>query len=193
MPLGEDIINALYKNDNEASAGLLNQWLGAHPNSLDAIVVYSAVLRRQKDYSKAEQHLTNSPWKENVNIIMEMALVKFGLNKADESVKLLAPILVEGNQLQDRYLYLSGSLLDMKKFEMSDEYFEKGMAIAPNSFFYFKRARAYAQIGEKDRALATLNKSADLGFNKRKDYEDDADLESLKSDARWTILLTKLK
>jgi hypothetical protein len=195
QPLGDEIINALYKNDVESSDGLLKKWLSLYPNSLDATVIYSSVLRKQKHFPEAEQFLANNAtrWNENINIIMEKALVKFGANKDDEAARLLAPILKEGNQLRDRYLYLSNSLFDMAKFEPSDEYFEKAMSIRSHGVFWYNRACGYTHIGHKDKAFMGLNKAADLGYNTKKNYEDDPDLVPLKSDARWKVLMGKLK
>ena len=195
-PVGEELINALYKNDTEGSDRLLKQWIISHPNNLDATIIYSSILRKQKNYTAAEKLLTNnlSRWKENINVIMEMALVKFGLDKDDEASSLLAPILVEGDQLRERYIYLSGSLLEMEKLKTSDEYFDKAMAIFPSSFPYYNRAGALARIGEKDRAFKALDNAVEHGgYNVRKDYETDPSLESLKSDTRWKVLMQKLK
>lgn len=194
-PLGDEVINALYKNDVEGSAGLLKQWLGLYPQSLDATVIYSSTLRKQKQYSEAEQLLTNnaSQWNENTTIITEKALVNFGLNKDDEAIRLLAPILVEGDELRERYIYLSGSLLDMAKFKTSDEYFEKAMAISSNGYEYLRRAARFIFINEKDKAFEALNKALAFGYMTRNDFENNTGLASLRPDARWKVLLGKLK
>lgn len=194
--LGEGLITALYKNDTKSAAGLLKQWLDVYPNSLDATVVYSAALRKQQQYSQADQLLTNSSsgWNKNSSIIMEAALIKYGLNKDDKAVALLAPILTDNNQLREKYIYLSNSLLDMMKFKTSDEYFEKAMTIFPSSIPYYNRACTLVRKGEKDRAFIALNKAVEHGgYNVRKYYENDPDLASLKSDPRWGGLMKRLK
>jgi len=185
----------LNKNDTTGSAGLLKQWLSLYPNSLDATVVYGSILRKQQRYSEAEQFLNNSTkqWNENVNIIMEKALVQFALNKDEEAVRFLSPVLEDGNQLREKYLYLSNSLFDMAKFEPSDEYFEKAMSISSHGVFWYNRACGYTHIGHKDKAFRALNKAAALGYNEQKKYEADPDLVPLKSDARWSLLMKKLK
>ena len=193
--LGDELIKALNKNDTTGSAGLLKQWLSLYPNSLDATVVYGSILRKQQRYSEAEQFLNNSTkqWNENVNIIMEKALVQFALNKDEEAVRFLSPVLEDGNQLREKYLYLSNSLFDMAKFEPSDEYFEKAMSISSHGVFWYNRACGYTHIGHKDKAFRALNKAAALGYNEQKKYEADPDLVPLKSDARWSLLMKKLK
>jgi Tol biopolymer transport system component len=195
IPLGEKIITALDKNNLDDASTLLKEWLVAHPNNLDAIIDYSSVLRKLKRYSDAEQFLASkaAAWNDNISMIMEMALAKLGLNKNDEASKLLLPILTEGEQQRSRYKYLSSSLLSMGNFKASDEYFEKAMAINSNRFEYHRRAREYALIEQRDKALENLNKAVELGHTSRMEFENDRALEPLKSDIRFQKLLSKLE
>jgi len=194
LPLGNEIIDALYKNDTESAGTKLSQWLTSNPGSLNATVTYSSILRKSKEYLSAEKLLTTSlmQWNNNTSIIMEMSLVKFAVNKDDEAIELIRPIL-EGDQLRERYLYLSRSLLDMGMFTRSDDYFEKAMTISPASYPYFNRGCSYARIGEKTRAFEALNKAVVLGHTTKKEYEDNPALKSLKSDSRWRVLMEKMK
>ena len=111
----------------------------------------------------------------------------------DEAQQLLAPVLTEGSQLRGRYLYLSNSLFDMAKFKPSDEYFEKAMSLHSHGVFWYNRACGYSNIGHKDEAFDALEKAAGLGYNEKKNYETDPDLVPLQSDARWKLLMDKLK
>lgn len=194
QPLGDELIRSLDKNDTIQSATLLKQWLEIYPGNIDAAVIYSSVLRKQQRYAEAEQFLlNNSVWQGNADIIMEKALMKYAMNKDDDAVKLIAPILTTGDELRGRYLFLSGALFDMKRFAASDEYFEKAMSIYAHGVFWYNRACGYTHIGEKDRAFAALNKALDSGYNEKKQYLNDPDLVPLQSDARWNLLLKKLK
>ena len=194
QPLGQDIINSLRNDDADSASSKLKQWLTLHPNSLDATIIYSSLLRRQKNYPEAERILTQNPVKraENTAVIMEKALVKFGLNNDEEALRILAPILTEGDQLRERYIYLSRALLDMTRFEISDEYFEKAMTLHASPAPYFNRGCAYAKVGEKDKAFVALNKAVELGMGVKKEYESNRDLASLRNDARWKGLMEKM-
>jgi hypothetical protein len=196
-PLGDEVIDALFRNDYVHSGTLLESWLNYHPNSLDAIIIYSAVLRRQKRFEEAQRLLTTtktSRWSNNASVLMELALVKYGMHRKDEAEKLLAPILLEGDQLREQYISISFSLLDMGNLKASEGYFEKAMAIFPSSFPYHRRACALARAGEKDKAFEALNKAVDHGgLTSKKDYENNGDLQSLRSDARWKALLMRLQ
>lgn len=194
--LGETLIAALYQNDVETTAPALKKWLALYPQNLDATVLYSSTLRKQQQYTAAEQLLNTvaTQWKNNPNILMERALVQFGLNKTEEAAKLLSPLLVEGDQLRERYLYLSIALLDMAKIQPSEAYFAKAMAIHPSSYPYFNRACTLARMGEKDRAFDALNQAVSYGSLVMKtDYQNVADLKALEADARWKLLMARLK
>lgn len=194
QPLGDTLIHALYKNDIKTAANGLKKWLELYPGSLDATVIYSSVLRKQKQYAEAETLLKNIPsqWHNKASIVMEMALVKSGLTKEEEAASILAPLLGEGEMLGQRYIYLSNALLDMGKFVESETYFEKAMAIHRNKYEYQRRARRFALIGEKDKALEHVNKAIASGLTARQEFENDPDLASLKSDHRFQALLNNL-
>jgi len=194
IPLGHEIVSSLLNNETDTASRKLKKWLHAHPNSLDATVIYSSLLRRQRDYSQADTLLAESPlvWRENSSIVMEKALVEFGMNKDDEARKLLATISMEGEQLRQQYIYLSTALLDMERFDVSDDYFEVAMAIHASPFPYFRRGCAFARIGEKDRAFRALEKAAELGMGPRRQYEDMPELKVLENDARWKQLMEKV-
>ncbi|MBC7947543.1 MAG: PD40 domain-containing protein [Chitinophagaceae bacterium] len=193
--LGNQVIDALYKNDVDRSGALLKEWVASYPNSLDATILYSSALRKLGRSAEAEQLLATNAhqWKDNIGFSMETALVKLGLGKNDEADILLTPILANADQRRERFKYLSNALLDMKRFKESDEYFEKAMAINANRFEFQRRARRYALIGEKDRAFQSLNQAVRLGATSRKEFETDADLVALRDDERWKAFLDLLK
>lgn len=193
--LGNKTIAALHKNDLKNATEFLNEWLALYPNSLDAVIVNSSTLRKQKRYKEAEYLLDAkaSPWNENISVIMESAIVKMGLNKDDEAAKILAPLLIPGEHLKERYTYLSNALLEMGRFTLSDDYFEKSFNPGAGSFPYYQRAAALAIMGEKDRVFIALNKAAELGGIDKKDYESNPSFECIRSDARWKALMDKLK
>lgn len=194
--LGDQIIKLLNETDLERMSNPLKQWLTKYPNNLDGIIIYSSVLRKQQQFATAEQLLENqlSRWPANHKVMMETALVNYGLGKDKEAEALLIPVLKPGNQLREQFIYLASSLLDMQKIITSDEYFEKAMDIFPSSFPYFNRARILARMGEKDKAFDALEKAVKHGgVTSRSAYDTNTDLETLKSDPRWNLLLAKLK
>lgn len=194
-PLGDELLAALDKKDVNGSADLLERWLHLYPNSLDAVDIYSSILRRQKRYSEAELLLTNpiAEGNGNAEIMIERALVKFGLHDSDGARNLLSPLLEQKMDLRNKFSYLSDELFSMAEYLLSDEYFEQAMAIRSNATAVYNRACAYALINDKTKAFELLNKAIANGLNTRSAFESDPDLTSLQSDERWKLLIKKLK
>jgi hypothetical protein len=189
----DDILTAIHSGDSTRLDQSLKQWLQTHPESLDAVVLYSSVLRNQKRFSEAEQLTATISASNNESLIIETALVKFGLNKDKDAEQLLAPVLSGSADMRQRYLELSTALFEMHKFDSSDEYFGKAMAIEANGLQYYNRACDYAHLGETVRVFENLNKAADLGYNSRQQYKDDPDLAGVRQDKRYRTLMQKLK
>lgn len=193
--LGADMIRALDKGDVDASAKLLQRWMQLYPGNMDARVIYSSVLRRQKHYDDAAKLFTGdlTQWNGNSGVVMEMALIQFGLNKAEEAKKMLEPILAQPMDLRKKLMYLADELFTMKAYPLSDEYFDQANASRPNPTAFYNRGCAYALAGDKTKAFVLLNRAADAGFTSKAQFENDKDLGSLKDDPRWVQLMKKLK
>ena len=75
-----------------------------------------------------------------------------------------------------------------------DAVFDKAMAIHSGSYPYFHRAGALAKAGRKDDAFAALTRAVELGgIASRDEFEAAPNLQSLKPDERWNVLMEKLK
>lgn len=194
QPLANKILTSLDKDDFTSASLLLAQWQQLH-HHVDATIIYSSVLRKQRRYAEAEQLLqkNESTWKTVAGFIIEMSLVKFGLNKDEEAHALVTPLLTTGPQLINRLNYLAGELFAMQIFDLSDSYFEKSYTLNPNNTAHYNRACAYALIGNNDKAFGLLHTAIEKGFKTKTDYESDTSLASLMQDARWNELLIKLK
>jgi hypothetical protein len=192
---GEEILVAIHGADSTKLEESLRQWLAMNPGNLDGLMLYSTVLRKQKRYNESEQLLeaNASSAGKNTTIIIETAFVKYGLDKNSEAEQVLAPVFAESTDPAQRYLEISGPLYEMGRFDISDQYFEKAMAIAPSGLQYYNRACGYAHHGDTRRVFEFLNKAADNGYSSKQQYENDTDLAGVRSDSRYKKLLGKLK
>ncbi len=80
-----------------------------------------------------------------------------------------------------------------KDFREGAKYYEKALEIESRGGDFYNLACAYALLNDKDKSFEKLDWAIEHGFNRKADYENDSDLESLKSDGRWKILVEKLK
>jgi tetratricopeptide (TPR) repeat protein len=149
----------------------------------------------QRRYDEAQNLFSDLPaaHDNNSKIILEKILVHYGVNENTKAEALFAPLLTDKPELRNRYTFLADELFKMTNYTLSDEYFEKAIAIRSNKTAHYNRACAYALIGNKDKSFELLNIAIEKGYDSKTDFENDADLASLKSDARWKQLVEKLK
>ena len=91
---------------------------------------------------------------------------------------------------------LGSALLYMGRKEEALKSYEKAVAIATAQgqagHGNFLLARAYARLGEKDRAFELLEKAIALGFINRGAYENDPHLAPIRTDARFQQVLARI-
>ena len=92
------------------------------------------------------------------------------------------------------YASMGFSLFVANKHKQGVKYFEKAIATG-NAFAldHYNLACGYAILGEKDRAFVELEKAAAMGFKSRDQVVNDPDLNSLRSDKRYDVLIAKLE
>ncbi|HMG91738.1 MAG TPA: hypothetical protein VK589_16885, partial [Chryseolinea sp.] len=72
-------------------------------------------------------------------------------------------------------------------------YYKAALSIQPEGGDYYELGCAYVLSGQIDLAFASLHKAIDNGYNSSKHFESNDGLESLKSDARWNELMSRLR
>jgi len=195
QPLGDNLLKALEDGDNDRSAQLLKEWTAKYPGDMEGMRTYVGVLRRQKKYEEAEQVIASMPeeWMNSQMFKVDFAIIKFALHKNDEAVAIIEPLLVPSEELELRYWQIINGLTDTGLYDFADTYFEKLAAGGMHPVHIYNRACFYAKAGEKERAFRHLDQAVDNGYNTISQYENDTDLTSLKTDARWDKLRKKLK
>ena len=119
-----------------------------------------------------------------------LGIVVAKLDRCDEAAQLLAPGLEAGNDIQ------AGNELGQCQMRKSDirgaiASFEVA-AKSPAPLFRYNLACALARDGQKERAIAELEKVAAAGFLTAKQWRADTDLVSLHGDPRFEALLARL-
>ena len=119
-----------------------------------------------------------------------LGIVLAKLDRCGEAAELLAPGLAAGNDIQ------AGNELGHCQLKSGDT---KGAiasfevaAKSPAPLFRYNLACALARDGQKERALAELEKVAAIGFATAKVWREDTDLVSLRDDPRFAAMLAKL-
>src|SRR5579862_5595528 len=93
-----------------------------------------------------------------------------------------------------RALYLGATMaLQLGNRARSIDWAERAMAIDPEeTAILYNVACTYALMGEKERALSTLEKAVRNGFSHKEWIENDPDFVSIRTDPRFQALLQSL-
>ncbi len=166
-----------------------------HPNNTDALFQYAAALKNSKQYEESEkvfgELLKIEP--DHINALTYRYLILQILGRPKEAEPLLARAEKTGRMDKFTYLGMGNTMYSIGKYEEGVQFFEKVTAADPTGVNLYNLACGYAKLGNKDKAFDNLNKAIDIGFNSKQQFENDADLESLKKDSRFVVLREKLK
>lgn len=193
--IGRETLAAQYGHDDAKAATLLKQWLDGHPDDGRALFQYGNVLKNLKRYAEAEGVLKKAialrP--DFVYPQADLMVVYYALNKGDEAEKLLSDASKKGLMSRNAYANVGISLFIMNKHKEGVKFLESIKETDRLSFDYYNLACGYAIINETDKAFAALEKSVQMGYNSKQQFENDPDLNSLRSDKRYLDLMGKLK
>ena len=100
-------------------------------------------------------------------------------------------IIVQMNPVEGEFWgQLAEAYYQNKEYRKAAQAYEKALDLGDGlpSNANYNIARCYAQLGDKDQAMKWLEKSFDLGFRSLTKAQTDADLQSLRNDARFRKL-----
>ncbi len=192
-----EVMASMYWNDNKRVSSLMKDWFQKNGASKDiqAYSVYSRALLNSGDYAEAEnvykKKLKIDPSNQSTHI--DLAVAAYAGDKPDAAENYLSDYSKQTALQRINYIYIANTLRQLRIFKYSVQYYEKALAMEVRPFTHYLIGLCYGQLNEIDKAFEALNKAVELGYNKKSDYETDADLASLKQDARWKELLEKLK
>ena len=88
-----------------------------------------------------------------------------------------------GNAYTSKGMFDKGLQLDLKLVELRPH----------DAGVHYNLACSYSLLGKTDLAFASLSKSIDFGYRDIKHLENDRDLDRLRNEEQYKIILTKLK
>jgi tetratricopeptide (TPR) repeat protein len=192
--LPRSILAASYGHDDVKLIPLLEQWLPEHAADVEALFQYASALKNVRRYDESEKAyrkvIALDP--NNVQALTYMYLLMHTLNRSDEAEPFLARAEKIGSINKYTYVGMGYTMYGLNKHKEGVRFFEKAVEADPTGINLYNLACGYARIGEKDNAFLTLGKSVDAGFNSRQQFETDTDLESLRTDARYKVLMERV-
>jgi tetratricopeptide (TPR) repeat protein len=173
-----------------------------NPKLFEAHYFFGRALFQQGKHKEAvahyEQALRVRPEDYQTPILQSFAYAGLG-RKADAEAAIrrglqLAEKHLELNPNDARALYLgANALVQLGEREKGLEWAGRALALNPNDpGVLYNLACVHALVGDIDGALAHLDKAIRNGFGHREWLEHDSDLDSLRADSRFEVLLKKL-
>lgn len=190
-----NLMNSHYAMDASRTAELLNNWLNTHPEDADVLLRYGSLLGKLNRSREAEIILKKAHGIKPAdhNILINLFTVLNQLNHVSESDFYLKAALQNNLMEGQGYRMLAYYFISVQQFKESGLCLEKTILKSPRPDDYYNLACCYAMTGNKEGAFISLDKAVAAGYSSKNQYVNDADLESLRIDARWNLLLEKLK
>ena len=124
-----------------------------------------------------ELHRIDSKRAEELQLDFEIGLYEAHLHFRPESTEALFGL---GNAYTKRGLYGKGLEIDLRLVRLEPD----------NPTFNYNLACSYSLLKEVDHSIETLKRAIDLGFDDRKQMQNDPDLENVRQDPRFEKLLS---
>ena len=173
-----------------------------NPKLYEAHYLYARACMQEGKLAEAVEHYANAarvrPEDYQAVLLMNGPLLGLGRHQeADAAIHRglsIAEKHLELNPDDARALVLSAiSLVQIGQREQGLEWAKRAQAIdAEDSGILYNVACVYAQAGQGEEALKTLEKAVQNGFGHREWLENDSDFDSLRPDPRFQALLRKL-
>ncbi|NUN99832.1 MAG: tetratricopeptide repeat protein [Saprospiraceae bacterium] len=181
--------------DRAKALGMLDQMTKKYPEDITVLAYYANELSADGQLAAAEsvylKMLKISPG--DVHAMMDLIALLYKQKKTEEAEKWLATAFSSTRPSADAYNNLAYNLLVLGEDAEAAKCYEKAISIKPEGLTYYNLACAYSKSKNPDKAFAALEKAIEHGFTYRNQFEHDPDLEPLKSDSRFQVLLAKTK
>lgn len=188
------LLNGEYAMDMNKTVALLNEQIVEHPADASLQLRYASLLKKQKKFSEAE-----SAYKKSVainptehNALFELVDLLYAQNKSTEADEYISKAIAANGMQGRQYSRVGVLLMQIKKYEQAVRCLEKSVELEHRGSDYYNLACAYSLANKTDKAIDALTKAVELGYGSRSQFENDTDLNSLKSDPRFKDILQRV-
>jgi len=190
-----EVIAANYGGDRERALALLQPLAAEYLQDVGVQFAYARELAhfgKMEEVERVYQQILKLEPK-SLHEILDYAVLLYRRDKPAEAEKYIARAMRLGKM--DAYAYgrLGFHLLAAGKDAEAAKYYEEAIALRPTGGDYYNLGCAYSKSGNPDKAFPALQKAVELGYNSRKQFENDTDLSPLKSDSRYQALMEQTK
>ena len=174
---------------------LLKSATDENPNDIAALVFYGNELKNEKRLDEAtvvyNKVLKKEPF--NISVLTSLAVLSYLENKDTAGDGYISRAMKTGAMKRDNFATLGFYLLAANRNKEAVYYYEKAIAISPDSFDSYYLACAYAKLNDTAKAISALNFAVKNGYGSRQQIENDASFDLIRSDVKFKELLNTLK
>ncbi len=192
--IGRDIMGSLQMNRPKALS-LLKAATEENPDDIAALVFYANQLKDEKRLDEATVIYNKVLEKEpnNVPVLTSLAVLSYSQNKDKEGEIYIARAMKTGAMKRNDYANLGFYLLAANKNKEAVYYYEKAIAISPDSFDSYYLAKAYAKLNDTENAIRALGYAVKNGYGSKQQIENDSSFDLIRSDEKFKELLSTVK
>ena len=192
-----EVMSAMYWHDDQKVTQLMETWFQNNGDSKDQLAysLYARSLLNTGNYSHAEQVYKKQLQTDssNRNTLLDLAIASYADDRPETAESYLSVFKKKAELQRPNLIYMATALRQLKKFRYSAEYYEKALAIEARPFTYYLIGVCYTLLDEREKAFEALSNAIDRGYGSKQQYENDADLASLRTDPRWQALLKRME
>ena len=124
----------------------------------------------------------------------EEVLNRFSHDQEDYDIRFLEDLLARVGEAPDILTHLGYLYTQARRHRDALAVDQRLVALRPRDpIAFYNLACSYAILGNVNRGFDALKRSVSLGYRDLEHMQEDADLENLRNDLRWTNLLSVLK
>jgi tetratricopeptide (TPR) repeat protein len=187
--------------DHKEARAIFERYLKQSPENPYAMVKLGKSLAKIGDGQQALavtlRAVERSP--KDASVLVELGSRYIDLSSWEEAEKTLRRAIEVDSRDARAYLRLGYLYLLQKQPEKAIAILEKSIAQTAledewrtKALAYFDLARAHAETKALDKAFQDLDLALSSGFDEKSKLEEEASLEPLRKDPRWSMLLAKL-
>ena len=129
-----------------------------------------------------------------VRPLPEEVLNRFGRGQEDYDIRFLEDLLARVGEAPDILTHLGYLYTQARRHRDALAVDQRLVALRPRDpIAFYNLACSYAILGKVNRGFDALKRAVSLGYRDLEHMQEDADLENLRNDLRWTDLLSVLK
>ncbi len=194
------VMASTYWNQPARSVPLLEAWVAGHPDDAGAWAQLGRmrVGVRQFDAADSAYQTAIRLGTPESSLYFALGQLRVGQRRWDDAAEYFRRLAGQGAPNSFVLGQLAFAEMHRGRYAEAIATYERAFAagIPPGATTqgaaYYNLACAHAKLGRADTALENLGKAIDAGFSNRRTMAEDPDLESLRSDPRFTAILNRL-